>query len=1006
MPKNASTRTESTQTQLLDPSLLNESTPPSMSPESPTTDRGARLTSWGGVLLVLLISGFICAGIIVIWQPVGLQQTSGIQRYFPLVSGVTTSFRITDADETTTFLSTNVEILRGYNAGSQIDAQTLSRVLDLLSDNTNAQNDESADADPADIVLARISEKRYDATGTITPTNSLYFVSPDELTILSIDNQAFIPPLPLLDSRMQTDTSRTVTGTFDGSSPYTATLTLEAREVVDTPLGAIDDCVRVHLDLQIAQNTGFTRSWYCADIGIARQESQPLGETNRQEHALIGASTPGLVDHTNPPEPLTTTEFVQPRGGERTGSLPQTTSDTFEPLWFYQNRGTNNDTTTPPLATERSILYGLENGLLLAIDRSTQTLQWSFQTGGAIYDSPVVAAGVVYVTSNDRKLYALDLTSGTFRWVFAAQDVFSAAPTIADDTIFVGAEDSTLYALDAQNGTERWQYTVGDSIASSPVVADGRVYVGANDGALYAFDSATGAAHWAFATDEAITATPVVHNSVVYVGSYDGVLYALDANTTALEGDSLWEHDTLSSIVNDFVVTTDTIYLVTEDYNVHAIDASNGNERWSYHSPSNLYGDLWMIGDELMVARETDILVLDAQSGAAAPPITLGFPGLTTGITSDGQALFVGRQDGILHVLGTPRELPWQPAPHWLGISLADELLSSTDTLIAGPLRYGDQLIYLTLNGSLYSVAMQDGNHELIGQLDHTDTIFTPPTIVNDTLYAIDNSGLLLAFDLTNREEAWRTETSGNTWSTPIIVDGRLLLAVLDGTQTTAYAFDTSDGSVLWQQALSASYTVIGASSLDEKYLYVAAGLLYALDPLSGKIAWESSESVLVQQFAVIDDTIYTVGLDRGVFRLSGWDKQTGQNVLSSPVTLPTFPKLFGGMLADTNRLVLVLQDGTTLAYDTTKSTEVWRQPPFNTPRGKPTLHDGMLLTQTADNHLIARSLDDGRLIGNFAIPGETSRLDLNGITPIIDDGYVYSGFYHTPFALELREQP
>ncbi|MEM8534948.1 MAG: PQQ-binding-like beta-propeller repeat protein, partial [Chloroflexota bacterium] len=972
MPKNTSTQIQSKQTQPLAPRMLDDPTSLSEPPESHSTDLKTKLMSWSGVILVLLVSGFICSGIIFIWQPVGLPQPSETERYFPLVNGTTTSFRVAHSDENTTFMSTNIEILRGYNAGSQIDAQTLSQVLSLVSDNTS----QSGEVDPSDIVLARVSEKRYDATGTITPTSSLYFVGANELAVLAVNNQTFDPPLPILKSQMEPDTPRTVTGTLDGSSLYTATLTLEVRESVDTPLGIHSDCLRIYLDLQIAENTGFVRSWYCADIGIVQQESQPVGEANTQAYTLIGASTPGLTAHTNPPAPLASTGEVQPRGPQHTGWLSSVLPASFEPLWLYQNLGTNNDTTTPPLPTKESILYGLENGQLLSIDRTTQTLQWSFQTGGAIYDSPIVADGVVYVAANDRKLYALDLTSGTFHWAFAAQDVFSASPTIADGMIFVGAEDSTLYALDAQTGTARWQYTVGDSISSSPVVANGRVYVGANDGALYAFDSTSGDPRWAFAADEAITATPVVQDDTIYVGSYDGILYALDATTTAVEGESLWEHDTRSSIVNDFVVTTDTIYLVTEDHNIHAIDKANGNERWSYQSPSDLYGDLWIISDQLMIARETNILVLDAQSGTASQPITLGFPSLTTGVTSDGQNLFVGRQDGVLQILGEANERPWEAEPHWLGIPLADELFANTDALITGPVQHQDRLIYITLNSGIYSATIPDGSHELIGQLEDTGAILATPMIANDTLYAIDNSGVLLAFDLTNGQELWRSDTGGNTWSTPAIIDGRLLVSILADTQTTAYAFDVTDGNILWQQDLSSSFATIGTSALDEDLFYVAAESLYALDPSNGDIVWESSESVQVQQFAIIDDTIYTAGLDGEAFTLVGWDKQTGQNVLSKPITLPIFPKLFGGMLGEVNRLVLILQDGTTVAYNPTTGEEVWQQPPLNAPRGKSTIHNGMLLTQTADNHLLARSLDDGRLVGNFAIPGETSRLD------------------------------
>src|SRR5262249_29812300 len=46
-------------------------------------------------------------------------------------------------------------------------------------------------------------------------------------------------------------------------------------------------------------------------------------------------------------------------------------------------------------------------------------LKWATPTGSAISSSPVVANGVVYVGSDDHKLYAFDAATGGQRWVSA-----------------------------------------------------------------------------------------------------------------------------------------------------------------------------------------------------------------------------------------------------------------------------------------------------------------------------------------------------------------------------------------------------------------------------------------------------------------------------------------------------------------------------------------------------------------------------------------------------------
>jgi outer membrane protein assembly factor BamB len=47
------------------------------------------------------------------------------------------------------------------------------------------------------------------------------------------------------------------------------------------------------------------------------------------------------------------------------------------------------------------------------LNASSGIFQWSYETGGAIYSSPAVANGVVYVGSTDNNVYAIGPNTST-----------------------------------------------------------------------------------------------------------------------------------------------------------------------------------------------------------------------------------------------------------------------------------------------------------------------------------------------------------------------------------------------------------------------------------------------------------------------------------------------------------------------------------------------------------------------------------------------------------------
>ncbi len=86
-------------------------------------------------------------------------------------------------------------------------------------------------------------------------------------------------------------------------------------------------------------------------------------------------------------------------------------------------------------------------------------------------------------------------------------------------------------------------------------------------GAGSALTDEAGTLKWRFETGSEVNSSPVVTSDTVYVGSEDGFLYALDKET----GDLKWKFQTGSEVNSSPAVSGDTVYVGSEDGYVYAV---------------------------------------------------------------------------------------------------------------------------------------------------------------------------------------------------------------------------------------------------------------------------------------------------------------------------------------------------------------------------------------------------------------------------------------------------
>jgi serine/threonine protein kinase len=274
-------------------------------------------------------------------------------------------------------------------------------------------------------------------------------------------------------------------------------------------------------------------------------------------------------------------------------------------------------------------------------------LRWSYTTAGKISSSPVVAGGIVYIGSDDDRVYALDAATGVVRWTYTtAGNIFTSSPAVAGGTVYIGSQDE-VYALDAATGAVRWIYTAAGPVDSSPVLADGTVYIGSNDKEVYALDAATGHRRWAYATAGIVFSSAVVTGGTVYIGSGDDDLYALDAAT----GHRRWSYPTRGKVFSRPAVSGGIVYVGSDDHKMYALDAVTGRLRWSYTTAGKVASSPVVAGGVVYFgSNDHKVYALDAMTGRVRWSYTTGGKVFSSPVVSGG-VVYIGSNDDKVYAL-------------------------------------------------------------------------------------------------------------------------------------------------------------------------------------------------------------------------------------------------------------------------------------------------------------------------------------------------------------------
>lgn len=231
------------------------------------------------------------------------------------------------------------------------------------------------------------------------------------------------------------------------------------------------------------------------------------------------------------------------------------------------------------------------------------------------------------------------------RWTVNISQAIYASPIVRDGRIYVGDDKGNFYCHDVKSGKELWKYKTGDRILGTADANNKVVVVGSTDKHIYGLDAKSGKLKWKYQADETVFGSATIDNDIVYIGDSEGVFRAIDTNT----GKLVWEYREIQDYMESkpLVYEGKVIFGAWDTY-MYAFDKKSGNLEWKWRNPDKkgmLYSPaaVWPVGANgkvFFTAPDRVMTALNVNTGETVWRTAESMVRETIGLSEDKQRVY------------------------------------------------------------------------------------------------------------------------------------------------------------------------------------------------------------------------------------------------------------------------------------------------------------------------------------------------------------------------------
>jgi outer membrane protein assembly factor BamB len=184
--------------------------------------------------------------------------------------------------------------------------------------------------------------------------------------------------------------------------------------------------------------------------------------------------------------------------------------------------------TTAVREFEGRIYFGCANGRITALDaRANGQPLWQYDAGSAVRCGPVFSDGLVIFGTDNGRLLAVD-SGGKPAWIYAATGPIQVDPAVSAGRVYFGTADRYVYCLDSATGKKKWAFRPGGAVLHPPAVAGKRLIIAASNSVIYCLSAGSGEILWWQAVASRVVHGPSVADGVVLVSSTSPEIFGCD----------------------------------------------------------------------------------------------------------------------------------------------------------------------------------------------------------------------------------------------------------------------------------------------------------------------------------------------------------------------------------------------------------------------------------------------------------------------------------------------
>ncbi len=288
-------------------------------------------------------------------------------------------------------------------------------------------------------------------------------------------------------------------------------------------------------------------------------------------------------------------------------------------LWTYKGE---TRTVSSPVTDNGTTYWCDKRGYIRGVDINGKLVfEYDMQT--AVEATPMIYDSILFIGRIDGFLTAISLAGKDTIWNYETMGQISASPNIANfegrEAVVFGSYDNFLYCVDYKDGKEINRFESGYYINGAVALRKKSVLFGGCDSWLRIINCKTGEQTDSLLLDAYVPASPAVMGDYCYVGDYSGNIYEI-----LLERGKIIRHKKIMKSENEsgsFVsvpaITPETVYLLSDDRNLYAIDRKDGSVNWKYMLKGNVGESSPVVClDKVIVCTKTGIVsILNAGNG-------------------------------------------------------------------------------------------------------------------------------------------------------------------------------------------------------------------------------------------------------------------------------------------------------------------------------------------------------------------------------------------------------